>query len=374
MDGPGPRSSGSSGVSDGSAVRLLRARRGRGNAEPMREGLLARQPDRRVSYSSDGRAFPAGTGAAAVRPSFIEASAVHAPGDQEAHRQSYPAARSYARSEAVNYHPSFEDDRGAAGQLCACVDERHRSRDVLFFLLAVIDAAHVFLTILNMRELGDQVDELSQDTKDTNVKFRIDLCWWMYWVKVGTHFALVFLKMMSLKYGKRGSKIKYKYKDNDLRTLWRHQQDWFVAMTFNSFLMCKSAPTGCCLACVIILTRFPVHGLVARCHQYPSSFSSGHPKNTKGQTMARSISSSGNRKEEQTEVKVQLLSLGGGAVSVLNRILSVHKVPPCLRVQPMDPRLSHLLRMVLHLKPQRSDWFLCTPRPGRVGWVLVRPM
>jgi hypothetical protein len=38
-----------------------------------------------------------------------------------------------------------------------------------------------------------------------------------------------------------------------------------VAMTFNSFLMSKCTCTGCCLACAVRLTRFPVHGLVVHC-------------------------------------------------------------------------------------------------------------
>lgn len=80
---------------------------------------------------------------------------------------------------------TLEDNRGAAGQLCTCVGERHWSRNWVFAALAMVDLAHVVLTIISMG-----VTNLPQEIRDTNVRFRIDVCWCMYWGKVVTHSAL----------------------------------------------------------------------------------------------------------------------------------------------------------------------------------------
>lgn len=85
---------------------------------------------------------------------------------------------------------TLEDNRGAAGQLCTCVDEHHWSRNWVFAALAMVDLAHVVLTIINMGELAEQVTNLPQEIRDTNVRFRIDVCWCVCWGKVVTHSAL----------------------------------------------------------------------------------------------------------------------------------------------------------------------------------------
>lgn len=122
-------------------------------------------------------------------------------------------------------------DRAAAGQLCSCVPEKHWSRGWAMFTLALVDLLHVLLTIFNMHEIW-QSDGVKGDK--TGAKDRAKACLALYVVKAVTHTLLVVIKMVR---NGRGTKMMDKYGKNDALTRWRHSQQWFVAMTFNSFLM-----------------------------------------------------------------------------------------------------------------------------------------
>jgi ubiquitin len=105
--------------------------------------------------------------------------------------------------------------------------------------LCLIDLGHVFLTWLNMWSLAHEQEEkfcgnTTVQANDTgahefdNLKENARTCMWLYTFKVVTHFSLVCLRMLC----NRGLVT-----PSDNTNRWRVTQDWFIAMTFNSFMM-----------------------------------------------------------------------------------------------------------------------------------------
>eukprot|EP01047_Picozoa_sp_COSAG01_P008628 COSAG01_NODE_341_length_18611_cov_31.251513_21_plen_328_part_00 len=108
--------------------------------------------------------------------------------------------------------------------------------------LCLIDLGHVFLTWLNMWSLAHEPEEKfcgnntivqANDTHHCphevdNLKENARKCMWLYTFKVVTHFSLVCLRMLF----NRGLVT-----PSDNTNRWRVTQDWFIAMTFNSFMM-----------------------------------------------------------------------------------------------------------------------------------------
>jgi hypothetical protein len=99
-------------------------------------------------------------------------------------------------------------------------------KGALFVTLCLVDLSHVFLTMLNMWFLAFR-DGDAKDLEFANLKENALWCFWLYVAKIVTHGGMVILRMLCNSHAK----------PNDPTGRWRESQEWFVAMTFNSFMM-----------------------------------------------------------------------------------------------------------------------------------------
>ncbi len=134
--------------------------------------------------------------------------------------------------------------RVAGGELCECVPEDHWLRGVGMWTLTLMDWVHVAATILQMLEVTDLANhpDFRKDHSDVSdgLIFRAWLCLAMYLIKVVSHLLMV--RVMWYMLGQDSEALKRKYgnyqwKHDETLLKWRHNQQWFIAVTFNSFMM-----------------------------------------------------------------------------------------------------------------------------------------
>ena len=156
---------------------------------------------RRLTFSEtlDSRSRPASPGSHGVTGDFLSASADNSGSPVPPESPVPPHKLSQLRMSAGAHSvASIESSRAAAGQLCTFVPARHWSRDVTIFILGIVDAGYVALTLLNMWELMAQENTLAPSLLATGVMFRIQACWVVYWIKVFSHLGLVCFKMIRI--------------------------------------------------------------------------------------------------------------------------------------------------------------------------------
>ena len=129
----------------------------------------------------------------------------------------------YSRSTAP-LHPEVAEDDDHDAMLGDC---KPMLKGAAFVTLCIIDLCHVFLTMLNMGFLAYMKEGDMEERELVNLQENAGLCLLLYGIKIISHGGLVVIRMLCNGHAQ----------PSDATSRWRESQGWFVAMTFNSFMM-----------------------------------------------------------------------------------------------------------------------------------------